>query len=102
MDVLEKMSYFHYLTVGCGYMDIKEIPRKRYAAIERLLFTHSIVIGVIGDTSLSDRYCYHTYEAAKKALDAWSGIGDPDGWHRNPGTGRRRKGGTKETEYVDW
>lgn len=32
----------------------------------------------------------------------WDGIGEPEGWFRNPKTGRRRPDGDKEQEYIDW
>jgi len=46
-----------------------------------------------------DRWCYHTKEAATAAFEAWNGEGEPDGWHRHPGTGRRRNPETGE-EWV--
>jgi hypothetical protein len=73
-----------------GMKDGKIIPNGCYAAIRRLMFTHAIVVGRIGDfTSLIDRWCYKDYDSAKTALEAWDGNGEPTGWHRHPATGRR-------------
>jgi hypothetical protein len=63
---------------------------QRYAAITRKMFTHAIVCGKIGDWwGIGDCWCYSTYEAARRALQAWDGEGEPEGWIRHPGSGRR-------------
>lgn len=36
------------------------------------------------------------------AFATWDGTGDPDGWIRHLGTGRRRPGGDPSKEYVHW
>lgn len=71
----------------------------RVAAIWNMIYTVSIVL-MNEETILfgyEDRWCYHTAEAAKAALDAWDGTGEPNGWHRHPASGRRvREDGTIE------
>ena len=53
-------------------------------------FTTAILLGQIGDhTGINDRWCYHSAAAAYRALAEWDGTGEPAGWHRHPGTGRR-------------
>lgn len=83
--------FLTWLKVDCGYLDPKPLPNGRWAAVWKLMFTHAVVIGTIGDeTSIDDRWCYKDYASAKAALDAWNGSGEPEGWHRHPMTGRRR------------
>ena len=49
-----------------------------------------------------DRWCYHSYDAAKAALDAWDGEGKPTGWHRDPASGLKRPDGDLAREKVRW
>jgi hypothetical protein len=91
MDNFSEALFLTWLKVDCGYLDPKPLPRGRWAAIWKLMFTHAVVVGTIGDqNSIDDRWCYQNYEQAKTALDAWDGEGEPEGWHRHPITGRRR------------
>lgn len=94
----DRADFFRWLVADCGYIDAKPIGDDRWAAIQPLLFTHSLVTGHVGDrSSIDDRWCYHNYSSAHAALEAWDGTGEPQGWHRHPGSGRRRKDGV---EYV--
>ncbi|UEM08117.1 hypothetical protein JL101_035565 (plasmid) [Skermanella rosea] len=87
---------------GCGYLDARPIGNGTYACIYPLLFTHAIIVGQIGDYyGFEDRWCYHGYDAAKAALDSWNGVGEPQGWHRHPRTGRRRPQGDAALEHVN-
>ena len=73
-----------------GHSDTRLIGKGRYATLCKMMFTHAILIGKIGDFyGYDDRWCYHSYANAKAALDAWDGVGEPQGWHRHPATGRR-------------
>ena len=88
----ETLRFIKYLVVECGYSDIRILPGRRYVAIMPLLYTHAIIIGSIGDQlGYADRWCYGGRAAAIAALEAWDGQGEPEGWHRHPGTGRRRE-----------
>ena len=79
---------------------IRALGNGRYAAISPLLFTHAIIVGRIGDVvSYDDRWCSHTDEAALSTLEAWNGVSEPAGWHRQPLSGRRRKNGDLLVEY---
>lgn len=94
------IDFINYIVADCGYRDFRLMPNDRYAAIMPLFFTHAIIIGKIGDRfSYDDRWCYHSYEDALKALDAWDGEGEPEGWHRHPKSGRRRNDGE---EYINF
>lgn len=64
------------------------------AAIMPLAFTAAIVADLC-EWGYGDRWCYKTYDAAKAALDAWDGTGEPKGWHRHPATGRRVENGVE-------
>jgi hypothetical protein len=74
----------------CHYEGPKILPGDRYALVSPMLFTAAIITGDIGDDySFTDRWCYHSTEAAHAALEAWDGEGEPKGWHRHPASGRR-------------
>lgn len=90
-------EYLIWLVKECGYRDVRPLGDGRYAAISPLMFTHAIIVGRIGDLGYDDRWCYHDHASALAALDAWNGVGEPEGWHRHPASGRRRNG---EEEYV--
>ena len=84
------IEFINFLILDCGYRDIRLLPNDKYAAIMPLMFTHAIIIGSMGDRfSYDDRWCYHSYESASKALNEWDGVGEPMGWHRRPASGRR-------------
>lgn len=64
-----------------------------------LLFTCAI-LSELTPWGYGDRWCYHTYEAAKAAYDAWDGTGEPTGWHRHPKSGRRFDENGKMEVYL--
>lgn len=73
-----------------GYRHVKDLGDGRYACLMRLMFTTAIITGRWGDEgAYDDRWCFHTAELARDALEAWTGQGEPEGWHRHPDTGRR-------------
>ena len=82
------------------YTDIKQLNDGRTIGTMKLMFHWAIHIGIdlIG---YSDRYCFTTYEIAKKAFDEWNGEGEPNYWHRHPTTGRRREPSTGK-EWIDF
>jgi hypothetical protein len=85
-----------------GYRFVKLVPPTQFIAILPLMYTAAIIRGRIADimTSYDDRWCFHGLDAAKAALDAWDGNGEPVGWHRHPSTGRRRPDGDPAREYI--
>lgn len=96
------MTYLEWLTDECGYRYARDLHNGRWAAVESLLFTGSLIVGRLGDmVGIDDRWCYRDVAAAKAALDAWDGNGEPTGWHRNPKTGRRRPDGDELLEYIN-
>jgi hypothetical protein len=85
----EELDYIAFL-VQNGYRNIKLLPNNRWVAILPLLFTHAVIIGKMHDrTSYDDRWCYHDWDSAAKAMEEWNGEGEPTGWHRHPASGRR-------------
>jgi hypothetical protein len=85
------MTFEEYLRDRCGYRALRRLPDERWAALMPFMFTTAIIIVRDGDLhGIDARWCYHTAAAAQAALDAWDGTGEPDGWHRDPMTGRRR------------
>lgn len=78
----------------------KPIGDGLYAAIKPLLFHWTLIVGEVGDkASYVDRWCYATQDVADRALSNWDGVGEPQGWHRHPGSGRRRPHGEASKEY---
>jgi len=82
-----------------NYRDHRQLPDGRYIGTLRLLYHWTIHVD-IDPTGYADRYCFENYELAKRAFDEWNGEGDPDFWHRHPGTGRRRDPATGR-EWID-
>lgn len=82
-----------------GYADIRKMPDGEFAAIRTFVFTCAIIYGMT-PWGHDERWCYRTYEDAKKALDAWNGEGEPEGWHRHPASGRRRD--EAGNEYINF
>lgn len=90
---------FRQFLIAEGYTDIRFLDETVYICLSPFIFTWAIIIGQIGDTTgYADLWCYHNYADAKSAIDSWNGEGEPQGWHRNPRTGRRRT--PDGAEYV--
>ena len=88
---------------GGNCLQVKDLGDGVYAAVKRLMYHWTMIVGLEGDHfSYTDRWCYATEEMAIKAMSEWDGIGDPKGWHRHPNTGRRRENGDPASEYVAW
>jgi hypothetical protein len=84
----------------CEYQHIKTMPDGSYACLHRFMFTWAI-LSDLEPMGYGDRWCFHNFDDAKEALDAWDGTGDPgDKWHRHPKTGRRRN--EDGSLYVDF
>ena len=68
-----------------------------WVGLHKYMFTTAILLGKMGDTTgFEDRWCYHSAAEAERALAMWDGeTGEPEGWHRNPRTGRRRQDGNE-------
>ena len=87
-----------------GYLHPRIIHTGRLACVMPLLYTGAIITLDITNQKYKmyyeDRWCYHSIEAAKKALDEWKEGPEPAGWHRHPSTGRRREEGDPLKEYI--
>lgn len=85
-----ELGIFRIRRVGENHIDV--LP---------LLFTAAIVTTPITtDRTYDDRWCYASVPMALAYAQRWSGEPgtEPDGWHRHPGSGRRRINGV---EIVD-
>lgn len=47
-----------------------------------------------------DFWCFSSVGAAIAEAEQWDGSGEPGGWVRHPGSGRRRPEGDTRLEYV--
>jgi len=84
-----------------GYFFVRDLGDGRWAGLSDFMFTCAIIVGKIGDRSgYDDRWCYENRNAAALALVQWDGTGEPEGWHRHPASGRRRRDGMEE--YVNF
>jgi len=52
------------------------------------------------DGGYDDCWDYPDPLTAVKAMNRWDGRGEPEGWTRHPGTGRRRPDGDPSREFV--
>jgi hypothetical protein len=94
------------LLTKAGYPEgspFRVLPDGRFAWIHRLMFTHAICVASLESFGVGydDRWCFTEEHLAKFALEHWDGD-EPEGWIRNPRTGRRRPGGDKSREYVEY
>jgi hypothetical protein len=100
IQLTDEQKFVAYLW-ECGYRDIKITNCGLWAATFRYMYTHAIILGQMYDrVGFEDRWRYETKEKAEAALRAWDIRGEPDGWHRHPGSGRRRPGSDRDAEYV--
>lgn len=91
-EALAAAEYLTYLVQSCSCSHPRLLEDGRYVCLMPFLYTSAIIVGRIGDyMGYDDRWCYSSHDKALRALDAWSGVGEPDGWHRHPTTGRRRR-----------
>lgn len=82
------------------YYYLQVLSDGRICGIHRLMYHWTLHVD-IDDIGYADRYCYPTYESALVGLIDWDGVGDPKGWHRHVGTGRRRNLQTGEEWIAD-
>ncbi len=86
-----------------GYIMLRDFPNGLRAGVCAMTFGKGrICVGQIDDWEFGfDRaYCYDNCGEAIGALCRWDGYGEPDGWFRNPDTGRRRPDGDPAREYI--
>src|SRR3954462_4255360 len=98
--LLKIAAFIVWLERENGYTNVKLLPDGRWAGLLRFLYTHAIIVGQIGDQcGYDDRWCFASEAKALAALNEWDGTGEPNGWHRHPGSGRRRPEGSVSEEY---
>lgn len=80
----------------------KELPDGRTIDVTPMLLGNGrISVGRDVDSrGYDDQWCYDSVPLAMIAAALWDGTGEPTGWKRHPGTGRRRPNGDPEQEYV--
>lgn len=98
MTPLEQAAFLTQLIGDGGYQNLKPIRNGEYwVGTFQFMFTTAIIMGRMGDhIGYEERWCYHEYEEAVKALEAWDGEGEPEGWHRHLPSNRRRHNGIEE------
>jgi hypothetical protein len=84
--------------ITSSYDEMRVLPDGRICGVHRLMFHWTMHVD-IDPVGYAEHYCFATKELALKALHEWDGIGDPEGWHRHPKTGRRRNIETGE-EWI--
>lgn len=94
------------LLTKAGYPErlaFRVLPDGRIAWIHQLMFTHAICVSSPEAITVGyeDRWCFTEKHIAEHALANWEGT-EPEGWIRNPRTGRRRPDGDKSREYVSF
>ena len=67
--------------VAMGYTDVTILPNGDVACIFKFPRAFAILYGM-NAWGYQKRWCYTSYPAARAALTAWSGEGEPAGWHR--------------------
>lgn len=78
----------------------KDLDDGRVVWVFPMMYNARIGVGLGSMGTLDDGWCYESVEVAIRAAQAWEGEGEPEGWHRHPGSGRRRPGGDPAQEFV--
>jgi len=73
---------------GTRYTAPKYLVTHELAAIQMMLTTWGLVVGINGEGHYKYRFCYPDMDSAMSALSAWDGGGDPPGpWIKQKGIG---------------
>jgi hypothetical protein len=98
----EVVALAHRVCEENNYRSPKVFSTRSFAVICRFLSTDAILLISVDRAMLGyeDRWCYAP-GTADRALAAWNGAGEPEGWHRHPTTGRRRPNGDASLEYIN-
>lgn len=78
---------------------------RRWAALHRFIYTVAILTGTRRslEVGYDDRWCFESAGKALSGLMDWrerGHEGEPDGWHRHPGSGRRRNEAGEEHVWL--
>lgn len=99
--------YLWFQSPGDTPVLIRRLDDARYVGVVRFAYTWGLIWGWLDDPyGYEDRWCYERLDVAVTAGHAWNGdtvnqANEPQGWHRHPHTGRRRKNGDPTTEYIN-
>lgn len=97
-------EYMQWLKDECCYAVVVPTGKGKWVGLQRLAFHWTMHEGRLHDMIGHDRrFCYATFDIAADALAEWAARefeDEPERWHRDPYTGRRRPEGDKEREYV--
>ena|ERR1700749_2870849 len=101
-----KEQFKNWLEKDCSYIEVNFISDMQYVALCPFLYTYAIITGTIQNYyNFDNRWCYESKEKAFQALNQWlenKCQGEPEGWHRQPATGRRRPDGDQLKEYINF
>lgn len=91
---------------GGEHLSVRELGDGRAVYLLDMLFGNlRLGIGELGAPGLDDVWCFQAdqSDAAWRAALGWDGEGEPEGWYRHPGTGRRRPNGDAAREHrPEW
>lgn len=99
---LEGIAAYHRDPEHHWWLHRRELPDGRIVHLQAMI-SGNLRVSLTLDASdcwFDKVYCYHDHHAAWRAALGWNGEGDPEGWYRDPKTGRRRPDNTPESEYV--
>lgn len=84
---IDRTRLFQKALLAMGYSDLKKLPCGALAGLLQFNFTHGLLVGL--DTEgYERRYCFEHESDARKALEAWNGLGHPSGpWIKCKGAG---------------
>lgn len=89
-------QFMEWLAQECGYIAPMQMSQGKWVGLRKKMFTWSIDRGQMFDMNgVEDCWCYHSLAEAVHYYLPWQGagaVGEPEGWHRHPGTGRRVAG----------
>lgn len=76
---------------------VSKVANGRLIGVVRFLYTVAIIAD-LNEVGYRNRWCYKDLVTCLGAFGDWDGVGEPEGWHREPFTGRRRD--DSGNEYV--
>lgn len=85
-----------------AHLECPQVKAGRIVGLQRFMFTWAILADIT-PWSYEERWCFHSEQVARAALDAWDGAEgtDPHGWHKHIPSCRRRENGDPATETVE-
>ncbi len=104
-EIIEDLKSKMHLEDEDGCFTRKDLGEGFYGQIMPMLLGNwRLCLGRYDDeVNVENAWCYHGLLRAAQALADWTDPDkEPDGWVRNPQTGRRRPDGDPAKEYVNW